>query len=66
MIGQIKWFNAAKGYGFITPSDGGSDVFLHITSMADRFREPRENDRVEFDLSTNRGRTCAADVRLID
>jgi CspA family cold shock protein len=66
MIGTVKWFNAAKGYGFITPSDGGSDVFVHITCFLDRFREPRESDKVEFDVSTNRGRTCAADVRLRD
>jgi CspA family cold shock protein len=66
MIGTIKWFNTQKGFGFITPSDGGKDVFFHISGLADRFHEPRENDRVEFEIGTQRGRVCADGVRLID
>jgi CspA family cold shock protein len=66
MIGTVKWFNVAKGFGFITPSDGGKDVFFHISGLADRFHEPRENDRVGFELGEHRGRPCAENVTIVD
>lgn len=49
--GTVKWFNNQKGYGFITPSDGGKDVFVHHTAIkADGFRTLNEGDAVEFDI----------------
>ncbi len=49
--GTVKWFNDAKGYGFITPENGSKDCFVHHTAIkADGFRSLAEGDRVEFDI----------------
>lgn len=48
--GVVKWFNEKKGYGFITPNDGGKDVFVHHTGiLMDGFRTLREGEKVEYD-----------------
>ena len=50
-IGTVKWFNDAKGFGFITPENGDKDCFVHHTAIkADGFRSLAEGDRVEFDI----------------
>jgi len=49
--GTVKWFNDAKGFGFITPEDGGRDLFVHQTSIrAEGFRTLAEGDRVEYEI----------------
>jgi cold shock protein len=49
--GTVKWFNAEKGFGFITPDEGGADLFVHHTAIQDRgFRTLQENQRVSFDV----------------
>ncbi|AIR01790.1 cold-shock protein [Pluralibacter gergoviae] len=49
MTGLVKWFNADKGFGFITPEDGSKDVFVHFSAIqSDDFRTLHENQKVEF------------------
>jgi len=49
--GTVKWFNDAKGFGFITPEDGSRDCFVHHSAIqADGFRSLAEGEKVEFDL----------------
>jgi CspA family cold shock protein len=51
VTGTVKWFNDAKGYGFITPEHGSKDCFVHHTAIkADGFRSLSEGERVEFDI----------------
>jgi CspA family cold shock protein len=51
VTGTVKWFNDAKGYGFITPENGEKDCFVHHTAIqADGFRSLAEGERVEFEI----------------
>ncbi len=51
--GKVKWFNDAKGYGFIEQEEGGDDVFVHFSAIqAEGFRTLREGQEVEFELKT--------------
>ena len=50
--GVVKWFNSAKGYGFITPEDGGRDLFVHYTDiMAKGYRNLEQGQKVTFDYA---------------
>lgn len=61
--GTVKWFNDAKGYGFIERSDGKEDVFVHYTSIAgDGYRSLTEGSEVEFDVEQDPKGLRAANV----
>jgi CspA family cold shock protein len=64
--GNVKWFNEAKGFGFITPEDGGKDVFVHFRSIvSEGFKTLKENDRVQFKTVPSAKGMTAEDVRVI-
>ena len=60
MTGKVKWFNAEKGYGFIT-SDGGKDIFVHYSAIQeDGFRSREEGQKVSFEIiESDRGQQAA-------
>lgn len=65
--GTVKWFNATKGYGFIAPDEGGSDVFVHI-SVVERsgMTGLNDNQKVQFELTEGRdGRTMVGELKSL-
>ena len=61
--GTVKWFNPTKGYGFIQPSDGGKDVFVHISAVERAgLNTLNEGQKVSFELQTERGKTSATNL----
>ena len=66
--GTVKWFNATKGYGFITPENGGQDVFVHISAVERAgLRELRDGQVVSFELVADRktGKTSAGNLVVV-
>ncbi len=65
--GTVKWFNPTKGFGFIVPDDGGSDVFVHISAVEKAgLNGLFEGQKLEFELQENRGKQAAANLKSLD
>ena len=64
--GTVKWFSAEKGFGFITPEDGGADVFVHFSAISgEGFRNLEENQKVEYEVSQGQKGPQAGNVRPV-
>ena len=64
--GTVKWFNADKGFGFITQDGGAPDVFAHFSAiLSDGYRSLEENQRVEFDVEQGQKGPQAKNIRVI-
>ncbi|OIQ17548.1 MAG: cold-shock protein [Bacteriovorax sp. MedPE-SWde] len=61
--GKVKFFNEEKGFGFITPSNGDADIFVHVTGLAGG--TIAEGDEVEYEVGEGRKGPCAVDVKRI-
>ncbi len=67
-IGTVKWFNIAKGYGFIAPEDGSQDAFVHISALESAgISSLGEGQKVEYELqSGQKGKSSAENLKLVD
>ena len=64
--GTVKWFNAEKGFGFITPEDGSPDVFVHFSAItSDGFKTLAEGQKVEYDTEQGQKGLQAVNVRTL-
>ncbi|MBC8392513.1 MAG: cold-shock protein [Deltaproteobacteria bacterium] len=62
-IGTVKWFNASKGFGFITPDDGAADLFVHHTEIkTEGYATLDENQKVTFEVGEGKKGPCANNV----
>ncbi|MGE5828687.1 MAG: cold-shock protein [Micromonosporaceae bacterium] len=65
-VGTVKWFNADKGFGFITPDGGGADVFAHFSAIAGQgYRGLNENQRVSFEITQGPKGPQATNIQLV-
>ncbi len=64
--GVVKWFNPNKGYGFIQPDQGGSDVFVHVSALeAAGIRSLNEGQKLQYNRTTNKGKVSASELELL-
>ena len=65
--GTVKWFNATKGYGFITPDEGDKDVFVHVSEVQKSGMDTlNEEQRIAFEIVESRGKNAAANLEPVD
>ncbi len=63
-LGKVKWFNAQKGYGFITDDESEKDVFLHISALEkSKLRVLRENQEIQFEIKEEKGKLKAVNLK---
>jgi len=64
--GKVKWFNSSKGYGFIQPSSGNTDVFVHISEVEKAgLRSLAEEQAVSYEVENNKGKASAINLQLL-
>jgi len=64
--GTVKWFNVQKGFGFILPTDGSKDVFVHISAVERAgIGNLQEGQKVSFELQSERGKTSACNLKAL-
>ncbi|MEJ0012642.1 MAG: cold-shock protein [Bauldia sp.] len=62
-VGTVKFFNTSKGFGFIQPSDGSKDVFVHITAVQRAgLQGLNEGDKISYEVVTERGKLAASNL----
>ena len=62
--GKVKWFNTRKGYGFISPNDGGKDIFVHASALEQSgINYLDEGDIITFEISEENGKTKATNLK---
>ncbi|WP_299259160.1 cold-shock protein [uncultured Kushneria sp.] len=65
--GTVKWFNDTKGYGFISPDDGGDDLFAHFSEVqAEGFKSLQDGQKVSFEVTQGKKGLQAANIKAID
>ena len=63
--GKVKWFDAKKGFGFITPDEGGKDAFLHVSALqAGNISSVTDGQAVEYELTEQRGKMAASNITI--
>ena len=63
-LGKVKWFNAKKGYGFITEDKSERDVFLHVSTLEkSKLRVLRENQKIQFEIKEEKGKLKAINLK---
>jgi CspA family cold shock protein len=64
--GKVKWFDAKKGFGFITPDNGGKDAFLHVSALqAANIQSVNDGQAVSYELTEQRGKEAASEIQLV-
>ena len=63
-LGKVKWFNAQKGYGFITDDKSEKDIFLHVSALEEsKLRVLRENQKIQFEIKEEKGKLKAINLK---
>jgi CspA family cold shock protein len=65
--GKLKWYNGAKGFGFIVPDDGGNDVFVHVTAFKEaNITKIDQGQALEYEVKEHNGKPVASGLKLLE